>query len=117
MKRWLKSNDCALDDANEKPSTSNVKRRKFCDEYLAFGLPRTNLNGEERPQCVICYEVLSNESMKPAKLQRHLEKKHQDLHEKSQSLLKINASKLERSKITIIKNATGANNESAVLAS
>ncbi|XP_046977632.1 zinc finger BED domain-containing protein 5-like [Vanessa cardui] len=117
MKRWLKSNDSASDEANEKSSTSKVKRRKFCNEYLAFGFTSTNLNGEERPQCVICYEVLSNESMKPAKLRRHLETKHQDLREKSKSFFQIKASELERSKKTMMKTATGTNNENAVLAS
>ena len=32
--------------------------------------------GVQKPQCVICYEVLSNESMKHNKLQRHLSSKH-----------------------------------------
>lgn len=117
MKRWLKPNDSALDEANEKPSTSKVKRRKFCDEYLAFGFTSTNLNGEDRPQCVICYEVLSNESMKPSKLRRHLETKHQEYREKSKAFFKVKASLLEQSKKTMIKTATGTNNESAVLAS
>ena len=30
----------------------------------------------ERPQCVLCSEVLAQESMKPSKLVRHLETKH-----------------------------------------
>ena len=32
--------------------------------------------GVQKPQCVICYEVLSKESMKRNKLQRHLSTKH-----------------------------------------
>ncbi|CAG9814705.1 unnamed protein product [Phaedon cochleariae] len=117
MKRWLKPNVSASDEANERPSTSKVKRRKFSDEYLAFGLSSITLNGEERPQCVICYEFLSNESMKPAKLRRHLETKHQELCEKSKAFFKIKATELKRSKKTMMKTATGTNNESAVLAS
>ncbi|XP_072395095.1 zinc finger BED domain-containing protein 5-like [Diabrotica undecimpunctata] len=57
------------------------------------------------------------ESIKPAKPLRHLETKHQELCEKSQSFFKIKASQLEQSKKTIIKIATGANNETEVLAS
>lgn len=57
MKRWLKPNDSASDEVHERPSTSKVKHRKFCDEYLAFGFICTNLNGEESPRR---YEVLSD---------------------------------------------------------
>ncbi|KAL3285041.1 hypothetical protein HHI36_019168 [Cryptolaemus montrouzieri] len=52
MKRWVKPNDSTPDEANEKPSTSNVKRRKFCNEYLAFGITSTNLNGKEIPHAL-----------------------------------------------------------------
>ena len=47
--------------------------------------------GVERPQCVICLEVLANESMKPAKLQRHLQSKHPNLMDKSFDFFKAEA--------------------------
>ncbi|XP_071750239.1 zinc finger BED domain-containing protein 5-like [Lepeophtheirus salmonis] len=39
--------------------------------------------GVERPQCVVCLEVLVHESMKPAELLRHIESKHTALKDKS----------------------------------
>lgn len=35
-------------------------------------------DGKEKPKCVLCYETLYNESMKPAKLCRHLEMKNKE---------------------------------------
>ena len=44
--------------------------------------------GVERPQCVVCLEVLAHESLKPAKFQRHLQTKHPHLKDKSIDFLK-----------------------------
>lgn len=58
------------------PSTSSEsvgkKTRLYNDSYLNYGF--TSLDG--KPQCVVCFQVLSDESMKPSKLVRHLESKH-----------------------------------------
>ncbi|KRX32542.1 Uncharacterized protein T09_13397 [Trichinella sp. T9] len=34
---------------------------------------------KSRHLCVICYEILADESMRPNKLLRHIETKHMDL--------------------------------------
>lgn len=52
------------------------------------------LNFEQRPQCVVCSEVLANENMKPAKLKSHLETKHPQLKNKDKSYFKRLATKL-----------------------
>ena len=41
-----------------------------------------------RPQCVICYEQLANESMRPNKLLRHVETQHPELKHKPPNFLK-----------------------------
>lgn len=41
---------------------------------------RSNANQDARPMCIICGEKLANESLKPAKLERHLNTCHGDLN-------------------------------------
>ena len=60
------------------------KTRKYTDSYLKFGFSfkETDEKIIQFPMCVICSTVLSNESMKPSKLQRHLETTHGHLKDK-----------------------------------
>lgn len=64
------------------------------------------LNFEQRPQCVVCSEVLANESMKPAKLKRHLETKHLQLKTKDESHFKRLATKLTSQQVDFQKYTT-----------
>ncbi|GFW14822.1 hypothetical protein TNCV_1562851 [Trichonephila clavipes] len=50
-----------------------IKSRKYSQEYLNFGFTITEVNGEEKPLCVICSKILAADSMKPNKLKRHFE--------------------------------------------
>jgi hypothetical protein len=52
------------------------KIRKYDDSYLDFGFKSTEVDCEERPQCVLCMKVLASEIMLPSKLERHLETTH-----------------------------------------
>jgi len=49
--------------------------QKYDTSYLGFVFTWCGNESESKPQCVVCYKVLSNECMKPAKLKRHLETK------------------------------------------
>ncbi|GFX76633.1 DUF4371 domain-containing protein [Trichonephila clavipes] len=53
-----------------------IKSRKYSQEYLNFGFIITEVNGEEKPLCVICSKILAADSMKPNKLKRHFETLH-----------------------------------------
>ncbi|GFW55030.1 zinc finger MYM-type protein 6 [Trichonephila clavipes] len=53
-----------------------IKSRKYSQEYLNFGFTITEVNGEEKPLCVICSKILAAENMKPNKLKRHFETLH-----------------------------------------
>ncbi|GFV27818.1 zinc finger BED domain-containing protein 5 [Trichonephila clavipes] len=53
-----------------------IKSRKYSQGYLNFGFIITEVNGEEKPLCVICSKILAADSMKPNKLKRHFETLH-----------------------------------------
>ncbi|KAF2361670.1 hypothetical protein FHG87_007580, partial [Trinorchestia longiramus] len=55
---------------------SHRKKRKYNETYLKYGFTFTEINNEQRPMCVISNEHLASESMKPAKLKRHLDTNH-----------------------------------------
>jgi hypothetical protein len=73
---------------NAASSSSSVKRRKvagrkYSEEYMKLGFTCIDKESEyPRPQCVVCAEVLSNQSLKPSHLRRHLEGKHPSLKNK-----------------------------------
>lgn len=63
-------------------STHNRKQapklRKYEEDYVKFGFVECASNSD-RPQCLVCHKILSNDALKPAKLKRHLTKQHPDL--------------------------------------
>lgn len=81
MERYLvRKNDCKNDKPVENKSDktiepSKAKKRKYQDEFLKYGFV-TSENDPSLPLCLICAKTLSNESMNPSKLVRHLELNH-----------------------------------------
>ncbi|GFW07584.1 uncharacterized protein TNCV_3917171 [Trichonephila clavipes] len=67
---------------NSELNAPSKKIRKYNEEFIKYGFTFCVIDDEERPICVICNEKLANESMKPAKLKRHLETKHKELQNK-----------------------------------
>lgn len=76
MDKFLLSNDSNYSKNNSAKNTKKRKYRKCDDSYLDIGLTAIEINGDERPQCVICMKVLAPECMLPSKLKRHLETVH-----------------------------------------
>ncbi len=74
-----------LRPSDSKPWTSGhkPKRRRYDDQYLSLGFMWTGPADEPRPICVICKDILANDSMRPAKLRRHFETKHVEVAGKS----------------------------------
>lgn len=58
------------------------KARKYREEYIKYGFTCIVINQVQHPQCVVCSEVLAHESLKPVKMQRHLNTKHPSLTDK-----------------------------------
>lgn len=82
MKRFLsqESPESTSKDAIKKPKPQ--PNRKYDETYLQFGFiikPGTENSDNPIPQCVICLETLSNQSMKPSLLKRHQSTKHTEL--------------------------------------
>lgn len=55
---------------------NSAKRRRYNDDYIRYGFTCLMVDGDARPQCVMCTEVLANDSLKPVKMKRHLHTKH-----------------------------------------
>ena len=88
MERFLIRNPNPNDDDSSdcsQSTTSFFKKstiRRYDKKYLGFGFISIIMNDIPRPQCVMCSQVLSNESMKPAHLARHLKTRHPSSSEK-----------------------------------
>jgi len=79
--------------------------RQYHESYLSFGF--TSSGGEMPiPQCLMCSEKLSNESIVPIKLKRHLLTKHGFASEKPLDFFKRLASDQNRQASKFIKHST-----------
>jgi hypothetical protein len=45
-------------------------------DYIKYGFTFAATEEKPLPQCVMCFETLANQSMKPSKLERHISTKH-----------------------------------------
>ena len=73
------SSDCS------QSTTSSIRKttvRRYDEKYLSFGFISIIMYDVPRPKCVMCSQVLSNESMKPTQLARHLNTKHPNSSDK-----------------------------------
>ncbi len=62
------------------------KPRKYDGQYIKYRFTCITINNEPRTQCVVCSEVLANDSLKPVKLIRHLQTKHPMLKGQKQTM-------------------------------
>lgn len=80
MKR---KSDQSLEDSDDQASKDEGKgkRRKHDPEYISFGFTALGTDAD-RPRCVVCLQIISNDAMKPAKLRRHFTTMHSELASK-----------------------------------
>ncbi|XP_040275778.1 protein ZBED8-like [Bufo bufo] len=77
----------------------NHKIRKYSEDFLQYGFTSIITVGIEKPQCVICCEVLSAESMKPNKLKRHFDSKHPSFAGRDTNYFRSKADALKKARL------------------
>uniref|UniRef100_K7F2K4 DUF4371 domain-containing protein n=1 Tax=Pelodiscus sinensis TaxID=13735 RepID=K7F2K4_PELSI len=75
----------------------NVKC-KYSENYIKFGFACQEKEGVNLPR-VICFKVLGNDSIKPAKLKLHLKKCHPNLLQKDEDYFEQRLSSLKRQRL------------------
>ncbi|KAI6661878.1 SCAN domain-containing protein 3-like [Oopsacas minuta] len=80
--------DELIDKSNKPGKRGCTKIRNYDISFIRFGFTSIFKDGLQKPQSLVCGEVLSNEALKPSKLSRHLQTKYKDLISKSVELFK-----------------------------
>ena len=65
-----------------------MAKRKFSDDYFKYGFTSILDSGEEKSQCVLCYRILGNHSLRPSKLMLHFDEVHPDQKHKNAEFFK-----------------------------
>ena len=73
MNRFLKRKG---DEGESSEKSRKVVVRKYDLEYIKYGFTNAGTDLEPKAQRVECAQILSNEVLKPSKLQKHLNSKH-----------------------------------------
>ncbi|XP_066963198.1 zinc finger BED domain-containing protein 5-like [Macrobrachium rosenbergii] len=66
-----------------------MPKRKYDDKYLDYGFTFLEGRDEQLPQCVICHKTLSNDSMKPHQLKKHLSNVHPEFVGKERQFFEL----------------------------
>ena len=74
MDRFLKRKSNEV--KGKKRKSQEVVVRKYDSDYIKYGFIKAGNDFEPKAQCVICAKILSNASLKPSKLKRHLYTNH-----------------------------------------
>ncbi len=75
-------------------AASVTKKRKYNEEYINYGFTSILADGIEKPQCVLCFKELGNDSMRPSKLKHHLQTIHPRYAEKDPDYFRRHKSSL-----------------------
>ena len=69
-----------VEESSAKSKKPKTEKPRLCNaEYLKFGFTFAGNENNPRPQCLVCGDILANESMVPSKLKRHLSTNHSNL--------------------------------------
>jgi Fe-S cluster assembly ATPase SufC len=122
MDRFLQNSNKRCESENKEGTSptsgkSEKKRKnlKYDDSYLDFGFTSTEVDGEEKPKCVLCLKILASECMLPSKLKSHLDITHPSIVSKSRDYFSRKLRELNQQKNSFYKWASIPSN--ALLAS
>uniref|UniRef100_A0A8D9A690 Zinc finger BED domain-containing protein 5 n=1 Tax=Cacopsylla melanoneura TaxID=428564 RepID=A0A8D9A690_9HEMI len=91
---------------------TKTKKRKYMDIYMNYGFSYEGDEDSPKPRCVVCGDILSNSSMKPSPLRRHLQTRHPEYKDKNAyfftRLSSTNMKTYLKSAASISDNATEA---------
>ena len=71
-----------------KSSSQLSKKRKYNQSFIQYGFTLISENDKQRPVCLIPNQTLANECLKPWKLKRHLNTKHESYSNKDVEFFK-----------------------------
>ena len=94
-----------------------MAKRSYKQAFLDVGFTSISDRGSVKPQCVLCFEVLSNESLKENKLKRHLVTKHAEHVNKDREFFERREAALKRSRFEPATNPALLAAKQATLAS
>ncbi|GFS79132.1 SCAN domain-containing protein 3 [Nephila pilipes] len=118
--KFLRLKDSSSRTDDEEPSTSVTKnlkkvvKRKYDEDNIKNGFSWCGDETAPRPQCIICGDQLSNESMVPSKLKLHLYSSHPSCANKDKQYFKMcleqnkKQKKFMKSAVTISEKALEA---------
>ncbi|XP_043262496.1 SCAN domain-containing protein 3-like [Colletes gigas] len=92
------------------------KCRQYNIEYLKYGFIESPVNNT-LPMCLICQKVLSNEAMKPSRLQEHLTKIHGDKKDKDLSYFRTLKEKFMKLTLAKLFSTATTQDDDGLLAS
>ena len=89
----------------------SAKKRKYEELYIQFSFASVIIHSDEKPQCVLCNKVLSNDSMRPAKLKQHLENVHSQQINKDKTYFERQRRALKSMQLDAFSDFFGKNNQ------
>ena len=78
---------------------TSIRKRKYSEEFLKYGFTFIVDAGIEKPQCVICNDIISTESMKPNKMKRHFDAKNSNFVGKDVQYFKNKADGVKKNRL------------------
>lgn len=101
-----------MNKEDEPRERSTSKKRKYDESYLSFGFIPVGMAENPDGKCVICNKIMSNSSLVPAKLKRHLETNHPQLKDKRLNFFEIHK-EAHNSSVAALNKFAKTDNEKA----